>query len=534
MIPSPRWLRLALTIVLALVAVHWIWAAPVSATASTDLYYGLLPDMREEVLSQVQGHLSLYVINAQLNPDNGTISGRERIRYRNNTGETLKQVALRLYPNASYYKEGALMISEATVEGKTANVDLKVDDTAILVDLPQPLKRNERINLEFKFTATIPADSAGTFGVYSWATQSGTYVLADWYPIIAGYEEGVGWNLDPPTSSGDPTFSDAALYDVTFSAPQTMSVVATGSEVSKQPYYDHFQHRFITGPAREFSLVIDDDYVKMYTFVGETQINVFANPGDEVGARRALGTAARALESYSTLFGEYPYRELDLVDVPLHGALGVAWSGLIFFSGPDLFHDFGKPHSGEDLDFFDYVVAHEVGHQWWGSVIGSNTNDHAFQVEGLDNYLVTTFLARTYGPEYANKQLEEQVADPYLASLKSSGDGIADAPITSDQSGPTPALLYGKAALGFLAIRERIGDQAFFAALDNYAENYAFGISTPDDLLGEFEAASGQQLDTLWTFWFESADTTAHDVQVLLDNAPETVPMPPLPDLPFD
>ncbi|MFL5759192.1 MAG: M1 family metallopeptidase [Thermomicrobiales bacterium] len=517
---------LPLLMVLALAGA--IWTPRTAAGASSDLYAGLLPDARDGVLNKVQTHLSLYVISAQLNPDNGTISGKERIRYRNNTHHTLNQVALRLYPNASYYKEGALTISEAKVEGEHADVDLKVDDTAILVDLPAPLKPLQRVNLEFNFTSTIPADSTGTYGVYSWATKSGTYVLADWYPIIAGYEAGSGWNLDPPTSSGDPTFSDAALYDVSFTAPQTMTIVATGSEVSKQPYYNYFTHRFITGPAREFSLVIDNDYVKIYTFVGKTQINAYANPGDEAGARQALGTAARALESYASIFGQYPYRELDLVDVPLVGALGVSWTGLVYLSGPQLFHNFGKPHGGMDPDHFDFVVAHEVGHQWWGSIIGSNTNDHAFQVEGLDNYLVTTFLAMVYGPNYANEQLKAQIADPYMSSLESHGDGVAHTPTNGDEAGPTPELLYGKSALGFLAIREKIGDEAFFAALHNYAKQYAYGISTPRDLLAAFEAASGQSLAALWKFWFESATTTPHDVRVLLRNAPETVPVPPV------
>jgi hypothetical protein len=518
--------RSVLLLALALSFTAGIWTHEGANAASSDLYAGVLPDARDGVLADVQGHLSLYVIMAQLNTDNGTINGKERIRYRNNTNDTLKEIALRLYPNASYYKEGALMIGDAKVEDKSAKVDLKVEDTVLMVTLPEPLKPRQRVNLYFNFTATIPADSSGTFGIYSWATQSGTYVLADWYPIIAGYEEGVGWNLDPPTSSGDPTFSEASLYDVTFTAPQPLTVVATGSEISKTPYYDHFEHRFITGPAREFSLVLDNDYTKIYTFVGDTRISVFANPGNEVGARRALGTAARALESYSTLFGQYPYKELDLVDVPLVGALGVSWSGLVYFNGPQLFHDFEKP--GTDKDLFDFVVAHEVGHQWWGAIVGSNTNDHAFQVEGLDNYLVTAFLAMTYGPKYANEQLEAQIADPYVSSLESVGDGVADRPVTGDQTGaPTGALIYGKSALGFLAIRERIGDAAFFTALKHYADNYAFGISTPDDLLAEFEAASGQSLDHLWDYWFESADTTPHQVQVLVDHAPDTVPLLP-------
>jgi hypothetical protein len=510
------------------------WTQHGGVAASSDLYFGVLPEMRTATLEDVQGHLSLYTIEAQLNTDNGTISGREYVRYLNDTGQTLTEVAFRLYPNASYYNEGALTIGEAFAGEEQTDIELKVDDTVMMVKLPRPLAPNKRMRLEFKFTTTVPADSNGTFGVFNWATAQGTWVLADWYPIVAGYERGTGWNLEPPTSSGDPTFSEAALYDVTFSAPQEMTVVATGSEASTIVNYSHFKHRFITGPAREFSLVVDDDYVKIFSYVNGTKISAFANPGNEEGARRAVATATRSLESYSSLYGQYPFKELDLVDVPLtSGALGVSWTGMIFINGPQLYEKF-RPTRAK-LDSLDFTVAHEVGHQWWGSIVGANSNDHAFQVEGLTNYLVIPFQEMLYGSEHAYEQLELNIADPYLASLDAGGDGIADRPITGDSStSPTGALLYGKAALGFLAIREEIGDEAFFAALSNYASKYSFGIATPDDLLHCFEVASGQSLDDLWSFWFEEADTTPADVELLFDDFPMTPPTPQISLVPFN
>src|SRR5215207_5250838 len=413
----PRCLVAILATILVVSIVSGVWAQDKAVAASSDLYYGIVPEMRGATLDDVQGRLSLYTIDAQLNPDNATISGRENVRYLNNTGQTLTEVAFRLYPNASYYDEGALTISEALVDDQPAEIKLKVDDTVMMVKLLEPLEPKKRVRFEFKFTTTVPADSNGTFGVFSWATQSGTWVLADWYPIVAGFERGSGWTLDPPTSFGDPTFSDVALYDVTFSAPQEMTVVATGSEASTKVNYNHFKHRFLSGPAREFSLVVDDNYVKIFSFVNGTKVSAFANPGNEVGARRAVATAVRALESYSLFYGRYPYKELDLVDVPLtSGALGVSWTGLIYINGPQLFDEF-RP-TRRNLDQFDFTVAHEVGHQWWGSIIGANSNDHGFQVEGLTNYLVIPFAETLHGSDYAFDQLDTQIAKPFLNALE--------------------------------------------------------------------------------------------------------------------
>jgi aminopeptidase N len=54
------------------------------------------------------------------------------------------------------------------------------------------------------------------------------------------------------------------------------------------------------------------------------------------------------------------------------------------------------------------------------------------------------------------------------------------------------------------------------AALAAYADAFRFGIAEPDDLLAAFEAASGQSLQELWSFWFDSATTTPADIEALV------------------
>ena len=67
---------------------------------------------------------------------------------------------------------------------------------------------------------------------------------------------------------------------------------------------------------------------------------------------------------------------------------------------------------------------------------------------------------------------------------------------------------YGKGSLGFLAIRQKIGAAAFETALHDLATRYAWGEMTPDDLRAAFETASGQDLDALWSHWFDEAAMT--------------------------
>jgi len=81
------------------------------------------------------------------------------------------------------------------------------------------------------------------------------------------------------------------------------------------------------------------------------------------------------------------------------------------------------------------------------------------------------------------------------------------------------ALAYGKGALGFLALRVAMGDAAFDAAIDDYAEQYLYDMATPDDLLTiiKAHAPAGVDVTAIWQFWFFEANANADTVNVLTD-----------------
>jgi aminopeptidase N len=134
-------------------------------------------------------------------------------------------------------------------------------------------------------------------------------------------------------------------------------------------------------------------------------------------------------------------------------------------------------------------------------------------VEGLTNYLSLLQIERAFGREAAARQLTRQIAGPYARALATSGDGVTNTPAGTATGGPgSGVLLYGKAALGFMAIHRAIGDEAFHEAIARYAADFAFANSDPSDLRAAFEAAAGFSLAELWNFWFEQAATTVEDV----------------------
>jgi aminopeptidase N len=69
------------------------------------------------------------------------------------------------------------------------------------------------------------------------------------------------------------------------------------------------------------------------------------------------------------------------------------------------------------------------------------------------------------------------------------------------------SVVYTKGALFLVALREEIGDQAFFEALRSYYQDYKYQLADTPDLLDVFEKSSGRQLDDFYDEWLYSAET---------------------------
>jgi aminopeptidase N len=130
---------------------------------------------------------------------------------------------------------------------------------------------------------------------------------------------------------------------------------------------------------------------------------------------------------------------------------------------------------------FETVVAHEVAHLWWGAIVGVDSNDHGFMNEGLATYSAIEYQGWTEGAGARAAAFEAWALGPAWALLER-GDAVVDLPARDEQDATTRSwAVYGKATLGFVAIREAIGVAAFEAGLRAYAEEWAFGIAEPAD-----------------------------------------------------
>jgi aminopeptidase N len=458
-----------------------------------------------------------YTVYARFEPGNRHVTGSLRLEWTNTTGEPHDQLPLRLYPNAAAYEQGGLEIAALTVNGAPAPFAVTGDPTVALVDLEDQASPGDVIQVAMSFVTTIPTGTSMAVNVLHGDVESGWW-LADWLPILAGWEPGYGWYLEPPGTLGNPTFAASAVWSLSLTMPSNLAVFGTGTVIDSGAGTGSEQIITIeTPPSRDLTLVLLPlgDLVTTERTVGGIRVRLVlpSAPADPAVIDLVMDTAAEVLPFYMDTLGDLPGGEIDLVPADLAGSGGIAWSGIIWL-------DLDQAMAGLDdaaRANLRFILAHELAHQWVPVVVGSNNNRHNFLSESLASHLAVLAFRQGGDQVAAREYLASEVAAPYLALLESGRDGVVDDPVASTTATTDRvALVYGKGVLGFEAIRQQIGPEAYLQALNAYAVDFRFGITDPPDLQAAFENASGQDLDDLWHTWFNSATTTTSDVEEVL------------------
>jgi aminopeptidase N len=256
------------------------------------------------------------------------------------------------------------------------------------------------------------------------------------------------------------------------------------------------------------------------------QVTAYTLPGDEANGKIVLGIAARALTEFGKRFGAYPWTELSVVEQPLSdGAGGIEYptvigvASLVYRSqqsmgslgalfGPQQKLGSHSTNVGFSDKLIEFAVAHEVAHQWWSSLVGSDPHQHPALDEALAQYSAVLYVESKRGKAASLEAQKTQVAVNFQM-IRQSGeeDGAVDRPTEAFASPLQYAgLVYGKAPLFFPAARKLLGDAAFNQMLRRYADTHRLGEAGPGDLVRAGAAvapAHARALEKLHARWFD-------------------------------
>jgi aminopeptidase N len=216
---------------------------------------------------------------------------------------------------------------------------------------------------------------------------------------------------------------------------------------------------------------------------GGVRVNAYVLPEHANQALDVLNMAGTQVITLQNDVGPYPFAELDVVDAP--GAFGgIEYPGLVFIGVID------------DSGFYEEATVHEVGHQWFYSLIGDDQLLEPWLDEAAASYTELLYYEANY------QDAVEQVRDNNWGYF-----GYADDPTLpigrdvagyGDDYGP---IVYGKGALFFDALRTELGDDTFFAFLHNYYDRYVYGVATTQGFQQVAEETCSCDLSALFNLW---------------------------------
>jgi hypothetical protein len=448
---------------------------------------GLVQSQQE--YSQIPG-ATLYKLAMEIDTGLENVTGRAEIRYTNRGTAALDKVELRLFPNILGGKMG---INSLMVNGQASTPAYGLQNSLLIVPLNKALQPGETSVIGIDFVVSVPDDPTQNYGVL--AHNSAVLTLAHAYPMVAVYAEN-GWHAEIPPQSGDLTFTDAAYYTVQVTAPADLTLVATGREISRQQTAQTQTVNFALGPAHDFMLAAVSGYDKVRRQVGEVTINSYAPAAELARAALALDTAAEAVKIYSQRYAPYPYTELDVVATPTL-ALGGEYPGLVVIT--DRLYASGEIFNGAPIEnYLEGTVAHEVGHQWFYNLVGNDQLNQPWLDESLAQFVTWQYYAERYGAGAAEEY--KQSFDERWARVRDEKIPVGQ-PVAAYNGKEYSAIVYGRGALFFLALRKQIGQEKFDAFLRAYTTHYTWGIATSDGLQAQAEQACACDLTGLFKDW---------------------------------
>lgn len=387
--------------------------------------------------------------------------------------------------------------------------------------LPTPLLPGNEMVIETPFRVQLP-------NYYSRSgAEDGRFIVCQWYPKPAVYDRS-GWHPMPYLEQGE-FYSEFGNFEVSLTVPSDFVVAATGQlqnteEQEKYRSLGRINRQRKQGWQIYGEKPLDSDSTKTLTYKAEN-VHDFAWFADryfiirydslKTGSGRAIdifsfadGRIYRSLwgsstdyiksavEFYSKLIGEYPYPVVQAVEGPEnHFSGGMEYPMVTLIN----------TSTWGDQESLDGVIAHEVGHNWFYGILGSNERDHPWLDEGLNTYYEWRYRISRYRTVYFVPGINKQA--PAAGSDEDAVDRFYDIHplITSRYPINTPAdqfaestqyflVVYNKTATWLQMIKSEMGWTRFDKAMQFYFDQWKFRHPGPEDFQKALETSSGISL----------------------------------------
>ena len=507
---------------------------------------------------------SEYSIKVNFDPQTRLLIGHVDVTYTNNSPDTLRQVWFKLYPNL--YKKGTprkskiaeadlgagVSIRRISADRKTIS-EFKIDGTNMMVDVP-PIFPQGKMTFSIDYNYTLNKGSHIRTG----QVDDGSYFIAYFFPRIAVYDDVDGWNKYPYIGAEE-FYNDFDNFKTEITVPKNFSVWATGDLVNPKEVYrpqivgklklaeqvdsvvnvitdnelknhlvtiqkDANIFKFEAKNVTDFAFALSDHYLWKSTSVAvdsvtkrRTRVDAAFNPKHK-DYFKVVDFARKTVHAMSYVFPKwpFPYQHETIFD------------GLDQMEYPMMVNDNPVENRTDAITLTD----HEIFHTMFPFYMGINETKYGWMDEGW----------ATIGEWTISPMIDSTIVDEYGIDATASSSGTKnDTPImtlTSDLAGSGSFTnSYPKPGLGYLYVKDYLGEAKFNVALHNYITNWQGKHPMPYDFFYSMNTGAGENLNWFWKSWFFDdgvTDMAIAGVEKTVDGYAITVDNKSLKPMPVD
>jgi len=214
-------------------------------------------------------------------------------------------------------------------------------------------------------------------------------------------------------------------------------------------------------------------------------------PEHREAAERSWGRIPLMLAAFEERFGPYPFHGEK------YGMAEFSWGGAM---ENQTLTSYGE-YLVDGTDANDWVVAHELAHQWWGNMVTLASWEHMWLNEGFARYSEALWYESQSGGEAYREWIRSMWRPPeWFPGALVPPDYIFNATV------------YLKGAWVLHMLRGVLGDRLFFQGLRSWGESHAFANATTEDLVSLFQEVSNRDLGWFFDRWVYGTGMPAYDL----------------------
>ncbi len=494
-----------------------------------------------------------YTIDVRLDDIKHELFATEKIEYKNNSSQPIGEIYMHLWPNA--YKDDNTALAKQFLEngetdfyyskenqrGFIDQLDFKVNGALVKwkydslhIDickliLNQPLPSGEKITITTPFHVKIPDGQFSRLG-----HEDQAYQITQWYPKPAVFDQN-GWHPMPYLNQGE-FYSEFGSFDVNITLPKNYVLGATGDMVDAEEETAWLNQKvqeteklaayslnmsFPPSDVNTKTIHFHQDKIHDFAWFADKRYHVMKGHVTLPHSKKVVTTwtmytnskpglwvnsinyVNNAIYYYSLWNGDYPYNSVTAVQGALSAGGGMEYPNITVIG----------PVTG--VMELEVVIVHEVGHNWFYGILGSNERMHPWMDEGINSFYETRYMQTKYDGTNKNmlsgligkmdvffnlntlthKQIHEL---NYLVNARRGMDQPIEFPADKYTKLNYAGIVYSKTAIVLDYLKAYLGDSLFDKCMQSYFNEWKFKHPQPNDFQKVIEDVSGKKLD--WFF----------------------------------